>query len=257
LRSVRDRIEEPWQQWEIAQIDVAALQKLPDVKQALRDRAAADVNPPLTQTDRYLREQMTAAGYRHLLAIGSIDGLVEASHLSRILGGVGNEIQSTLTRVLIEEYGGGRLPRKHSTFFAQMLAQFDMSTEPEAYFDLVPWQVLANINHNFLLTDRKRYFLRYNGGLTYFEVAGPVTYRNYVAGVQRLGLSEAAMSYWELHVREDERHGRWMLDEVAIPLVDRYPQDAWELLLGYDQAKLMGDRAGAAVVRSVQTAEHN
>ena len=103
LRSVRDRIEEPWQQWEIAQIDVAALQKLPDVKQALRDRAAADVDPPLTQTDRYLREQMTAAEYRHLLAIGSIDGLVEASHLSRILGGVGNEIQSTLTRVLIEE----------------------------------------------------------------------------------------------------------------------------------------------------------
>ena len=257
LRSVRDRIEEPWQQWEIAQIDVAALQKVPDVKQALRGRATADVNPPLTQTDRYLREQMTAAEYRHLLAIGSIDGLVEASHLSRILGGVGNEIQSTLTRVLIEEYGGGRLPRKHSTFFAQMLAHFDMSTEPEAYFDLVPWQVLASINHNFLLTDRKRYFLRYNGGLTYFEVAGPVTYRNYVAGVQRLGLPEAAMSYWELHVREDERHGRWMVDEVAIPLVDRYPQDAWELVLGYDQAKLMGDRAGAAVVRSIQTAEHN
>ena len=133
---------------------------------------AADVDPPLTQTDRYLREQMTAAEYRHLLAIGSIDGLVEASHLSRILGGVGNEIQSTLTRVLIEEYGGGRLPRKHSTFFAQMLAHFDMSTEPEAYFDLVPWQVLASINHNYLLTERKRYFLRYNGGLTYFEVAG-------------------------------------------------------------------------------------
>ncbi|MBD0308137.1 MAG: iron-containing redox enzyme family protein, partial [Microcoleus sp. T1-bin1] len=195
LRSVRDRIEEPWQQWEIAQIDVAALQKLPDVKQALRDRAAADVDPPLNEADRYLREQMTAAGYRHLLAIASFDGLVEASRLSRILGGAGNEIQCTLTRVLIEEYGGGRLPRKHSTFFAQMLAQFDMSTEPEAYFDLVPWQVLASINHNFLLTERKRHFLRYNGGLTYFEVAGPVAYRNYLAAAQRLGLSQAAMGY--------------------------------------------------------------
>ena len=257
LRSVRDRIEEPWQQWEIAQIDVAALQKLPDVKQALRDRAAADVDPPLTQTDRYLREQMTAAEYRHLLAIASFDGLVEASRLSRILGGAGNEIQSTLTRVLIEGYGGGRFSRKHSTYFAQMLAEFGMSTEPEAYFDLVPWQVLASINHNFLLTERKRHFLRYNGGLTYFEVAGPVAYRNYLAAAQRLGLSQAAMGYWELHIREDERHGRWMLDEVALPLVDKYPQDAWELVLGYDQEKLIGDRAGAAVVRSIQTAEHN
>jgi hypothetical protein len=159
--------------------------------------------------------------------------------------------------VLIEEYGGGRLPRKHSTFFAQMLAEFDMSTEPEAYFDLVPWEVLASINHNFLLTERKRHFLRYNGGLTYFEVAGPVAYRNYLAAAQRLGLSQAAMGYWELHIKEDERHGRWMLDEVAIPLVDRYPQEAWELVLGYDQEKSIGDRAGAAVVRSIQTAEHN
>ncbi|MCC5624593.1 iron-containing redox enzyme family protein, partial [Nostoc sp. CHAB 5715] len=38
---------------------------------------------------------------------------------------------------------------------------------------------------------------------------------------QRLGLSEAAMGYWELHIREDERHGRWMLDDVALPLAER------------------------------------
>ncbi|MEG5136097.1 MULTISPECIES: iron-containing redox enzyme family protein [unclassified Microcoleus] len=257
LRGVRDRIESPWQQWESAQIDVAALQNIEDVKQALRDRAAADVDPELTEIDRYLREQMTEGGYKHLLAIASFDGLVEASRVSRIIGGAGNEIQSTLTRVLIEEYGGGRLARKHSTYFAQMLAEFGMSTEPEAYFDLVPWQVLASINHNFLLTERKRHFLRYNGGLTYFEVAGPVAYRNYLAAAQRLGLSQAAMGYWELHIREDERHGRWMLDEVALPLVDKYPQEAWELVLGYDQEKSIGDRAGLAVVRSIQTAEQN
>lgn len=257
LRSVRDRIEEPWQQWELAQIDLEGLQKLEDVKKALRDRATADVDPPLTPADRYLREEMTAAGYRHLLAIASFDGLIEASRLSRILGGAGNEIQCTLTRVLIEEYGGGRLGRKHSTYFAQMLAEFGMSTEPEAYFDLVPWEVLAGINHNFLLTERKRHFLRYNGGLTYFEVAGPVAYRNYLAAAQRLNLSQVAMGYWELHIKEDERHGRWMLDEVAMPLVDRYPQDAWELVLGYDQEKSIGDRAAAAVARSIQMAEQN
>ncbi|MBE9095059.1 iron-containing redox enzyme family protein [Tychonema sp. LEGE 07203] len=257
LRSVRDRIEESWQQWEIAQIDVAALQNIEDVKQALRDRAAADVDPELTEIDRYLREQMTEEGYKHLLAIASFDGLVEASRVSRIIGGAGNEIQSTLTRVLIEEYGGGRLSRKHSTYFAQMLAEFGMNTQPEAYFDLVPAEVLASINHNFLLTERKRHFLRYNGGLTYFEVAGPVAYRNYLAAAQRLNLSQAAMGYWELHIREDERHGRWMLDEVAIPLADRYPQEAWELVLGYDQEKSIGDRAAAAVVRSIQTAERN
>lgn len=251
LHDVLERIETPWQQWELAQIDVAALQQ-EGVKQALVERAARDLNPPLSDDSRYLQEQMTEAGYRRVLAIGSFDGLVEGSRLSRILGGTANEVQSTLTRVLIEEYGGGRLTRKHSTFFAQMLAEFGMHTEPEAYFDLVPWEVLACANQNFLVTERKRYFLRYNGGLTYFEVAGPAAYRNYLAAAQRLELSAAAMGYWELHIREDERHGRWMLDDVALPLAQQYPEHAWEILLGYDQERLMSDRAGVAVVQAAR-----
>ncbi|BDI18839.1 hypothetical protein ANSO36C_46410 [Nostoc cf. commune SO-36] len=254
LSSCRDQIETAWQQWELAQLDVDALQQL-DVKQALIERASADLNPPLSESSRYIREEMTEAGYRHLLAIGSFDGLVEASHLSRILGGVANEVQCTLMRVLIEEYGNGRLSRKHSTFFAQMLAEFGMNTQPEAYFDLVPWEVLASTNYNFLVTERKRYFLRYGGGLTYFEVAGPAVYKNYMVAAQRLALSEVAVGYWELHIREDERHGRWMLDDVALSLAEQYPNDAWELLLGYDLQKRMSDRAGTAVVRSIREAE--
>lgn len=254
LQKVRNQIEAAWQQWELAQVDVAALQSL-DVQQALIERAAFDLNPPLSADSRYLREQMSEAGYRHLLAIASFDGLVEASRLSRILGGAANEIQCTLTRVLIEEYGNGRFSRKHSTFFAQMLAELGLNTEPESYFDIVPWEVLASINHNFLLTECKRHFLRYNGGLAYFEVAGPAVYRNYLAAAKRLQLSDAAMGYWELHIREDERHGRWMMDDVALPLAQKYPDHAWEIVLGYDQEKLMGDRAGAAVVRAIKTAE--
>jgi hypothetical protein len=256
LQQVRDRIEEVWQAWELAQIDVEQLQQL-DAKQALNERGEADLNPPLTENKRYLRQQMTAEGYRHLLAIASLDGLVEASRMSRILGGASNEVQATLIRVLLEEYGNGRLSRKHSTFFAQMMAELGLKTEPEGYFDIVPWEVLACINHNFLLTECKRHFLRYNGGLTYFEIAGPSIYTDYMKAAERLELSDTAMGYWELHIREDERHGRWMLDDVALPLVDRYPEDAWELVLGYDQEKWMGDRAGAAVIRAVKQAEQS
>jgi hypothetical protein len=254
LCSCRDQIEAAWQDWELAQIDVTALQQL-DVKQALIERSSNDLDPPLSDDSHYIREEMTEAGYCHLLAISSFDGLVEGSRLARILGGAANEVQCTLVRVLLEEYGNGRLSRKHSTFFAQMLTEFGMNTQPEGYFDLVPWEVLACANHNFLLTERKRYFLRYNGGLTYFEVAGPGAYRNYLAAAQRLGLSAAAMGYWELHIKEDERHGQWMLEDVALPLAEKYFDDAWELVLGYDQEKLMGDRAAKAVVHSIREAE--
>ncbi|MFB2771529.1 iron-containing redox enzyme family protein [Pelatocladus sp. BLCC-F211] len=254
LSQIRNQIETAWQKWELDQIDVVGLQRL-DVKQALIERAAEDLDPPLSPESRYLREQMSEAGYRHLLAIASFDGLVEGSRLSRILGGTANEVQCTLIRVLLEEYGNGRLSRKHSTFFAQMLNEFSMNTEPEGYFDLVPWQVLACANHNFLMTECKRHYLRYAGGLTYFEVAGPATYRNYLAAAQQLRLSDAAMGYWELHIREDERHGRWMLDDVALPLADMYPELAWEIVLGYDQEKIMSDRAAKAVVQAIRQAE--
>lgn len=157
LKTVRDEIEAAWQQWEAAQIDMAAYREI-DIKQALIDRVAADVEPPLSEDNIFFREQVTEAGYRRLVAIASLDGLVEASQLSRTLGGVANEVHSVLTRLLVEEYGGGRLTRKHSTYFTTMLEELDMQTEPEAYLDLVPWKVLAIVNHSFLLTECKRYF---------------------------------------------------------------------------------------------------
>jgi hypothetical protein len=115
--------------------------------------------------------------------------------------------------------------------------------------------VLAAINHSFLLSERKRFYLRYVGGLLYTEISVPAAFDNYRAAAERLKLSEAARSYWELHIREDKRHGQWMLHDVALPLAARYPAEAWELLLGYDQQKSISDRAGAAVAAAVQAAE--
>ncbi|PZV09141.1 MAG: hypothetical protein DCF22_19040 [Leptolyngbya sp.] len=255
LHKIRDQIETVWQQWELDNFDLEAYKKL-DVKLALLDRFATDLEPPLSTDARYMREQMSLEGYRYLLAIASFDGLIEASRLSRILGGAANEVQATLTKVLLEEYGNGRLSRKHSTFFAQMLTELGLSIQPEAYFDLVPWEVLASINHNFLLTECKRYFLRYNGGLAYFEVAGPAAYRTYLTAAKRLDLSDAAMGYWDLHVKEDERHGRWMVQNVTLPLSEMYTAEAWQMILGYDQEKLMGDRASEAVVRVIRQGEY-
>jgi len=257
LNSVRKRIEAAWQAWELSQLEVEVLPQLSSeaVKQALRDRCAADVEPPLSANGRYFRDEMTMAGYRRLLAIASLDGLVEASQLSRTLGGVGNDIQAVLTRLLVEEYGAGRLSRKHSTFFGTMLAALNMVATPEAYFAWVPWEVLAIINHSFLQSDRKRDFLRYVGGLLYGELSVPATFIPYQEAGQRLGVPPEAMSYWDLHIKVDELHGQWMLDDVALPLVDRYPQQAWELVLGYDQQRQLGDRAGRAIIAAVQTAD--
>ncbi len=254
LQWVRDRIESVWQAWELKQLDIAQLQQQ-NVPQTLEEWCAADLTPPVSDTKRFLRETLDREGYRRLLAIVSLDGLVEASRMCRILGGASNEVQTMLFRVLLEEYGNGHLARKHSTFFAKMMAEMDLSTVLEDYFDLAPWQFLASINHNFLLTECKRHFLRYSGGLTYFEIAGPSIYTDYLMAAQRLNLSESSSGYWALHIREDERHGQWMLKGVALPLANQYADQSWELLLGYAQEKSMAERAGQAVVQQIQQAD--
>ena len=255
LNKIRNSIEDAWQAWELGLLNVAAVKRENPCDGLVR-RSACDLSPATSASQRYFRDDMNLAGYRRLLGIASLDGLVEASQLSRTLGGVSNQIHSMMTRLLVEEYGGGRLHRKHSTFFSAMLNDLNMSTEPEAYFELVPWQVLAGINHSFLLSDRKRFYLRYVGGLLYTEISVPAGFDNYRAAAERLGLSEAARGYWELHIKEDQRHGQWMLHDVALPLAAKYPAEAWEIVLGYDQQKFFSERSGAAIERSARSAEY-
>ncbi len=255
LFSVRTKIDTAWQFWEAQNIDIPSLKNL-DIKTALQERAAEDLDPEPSQTGLFFRNDMSQAGYRRLLAIASLDGLVEASQLSRVIGGVGNEVQAMLTKILIEEYGGGKLARKHSSFFSAMLTEFGMNTTPEAYFELIPWEVLANINHSFTLCERKRNFLRYIGSLLYFEISVPAAFQSYKSAGERLGFSQEAISYWDVHIKEDLRHGQWMLNEVALPLINHYEDLAWELVLGYDQQRFLSTRASHAIAKSIQQAEN-
>ncbi|MEP6913049.1 MAG: iron-containing redox enzyme family protein [bacterium] len=256
LRQTQHRIESAWQPWELSQLADERSSNEGDVSEGLRRRAADDVLPTSSQESIYFRDHMGIAGYRKLLQIASLDGLVEASQLSRTLGGVSNEIHAMMTRLLVEEYGGGRLSRKHSTFFSHMLKELDISAVSEAHFEVVPWEVLATINHSFLLSERKRLYLRYVGGLLYTEISVPAAFNSYRLAAERLGISEKARGYWDLHIKEDERHGRWMLEHVASPLASMYPGNASELILGYDQQRFMSERAGKATAEVVKQADY-
>lgn len=248
---LRTKIETPWQDWESQNIDYQNLKNI-DTEAALRERTTEDLDPEPSKTGLFFRHDISQIGYRRLLAIASLDGLVEASQLSRVIGGVGTEVQNMLTKILMEEYGGGKLARKHSSFFSTMLSEFKMNTKPEAYFDIVPWEVLANINHSFTVCERKRNFLRYIGGLLYLEISVPAAFRHYKLAGERLGFNERAIGYWDVHIKEDLRHGQWMLNEVAIPLITQYKDLAWEMVLGYDQQRYLSTRASQAIVTSIQ-----
>lgn len=87
-----------------------------------------DVNPEPNAGLRYIRDDMGPLGYSHLLAIGSLDGLVEASRQSKVCAGTANEVSCAVFRVLMEEYGTGRYSRKHSTFYKTMMQELGLNT---------------------------------------------------------------------------------------------------------------------------------
>jgi heme oxygenase-like protein len=247
LMAVRERIERPWQDAEAQLLDVPALQRL-EAPLALRARVRADLDPSASATSEYFAHATTAAGYCRLVQLAALEGLSEAGLLAQAIGGPPNEVQTTLTRILVDR-------QRQAAFFTTMLEACGLPTEPEGHFELVPWEALASLNQTFLLSGRRRHFLRYIGARLYRETAAPAIFGAYRAAAQRLGLSAQARGYWEVHVEHDERHGRWLLEGVALPLAAHYRADAWEIVLGYDQHKLIAERAAAAIARSARDAE--
>ncbi len=256
LTELRASLEEPWERWLERRVPPAALE-VDDAAESVRGWAARDRVPRASAEGQWLAESMQLPGYRRLLEIFSLNGLVEASQLCRALGGAPTPVQAILSRVFIEEYGAGRLARKHSTYFAQMLEAQGMSTAPEAYFEQVPWQVLGAINHLFFLTENKRQYIRFCGAFTYTETSTPAGFCHYARAAERLGLSNGRDDYWALHVREDARHGAWMFEGVALPLLAQFPHHQRDLLLGYLQQREVESLAARATFYACQAAERS
>jgi hypothetical protein len=87
LQRVQHRIESAWEPWELSKVASEGSRDKGDVSDGLRRRAAEDLAPSSSQEAIYFRDHMGIAGYRRLLQIASLDGLVEASQLSRTLAG--------------------------------------------------------------------------------------------------------------------------------------------------------------------------
>lgn len=115
--------------------------------------------------------------------------------------------------------------------------------------------MLGAINHSFYLAENKRHYLRFCGAFTYTEISTPAGFDAYAKAACRLGLSDGRNDYWSLHIREDERHGSWMVEEVAMPLLVQFPDQQQDVLLGYLQQREVEALAARATLRVCQEAQ--
>lgn len=67
---------------------------------------------------------------------------VACGHACVLLFNMGGAARGSL---LLQEYGAGRLAKKHSTFYASMMRALGLDAALEEHWDLLPWQVMQAV----------------------------------------------------------------------------------------------------------------
>jgi mannose-6-phosphate isomerase-like protein (cupin superfamily) len=181
-----------------------------------------------TQTTTYTSlEYLTQTPIRPLnaqvlLVQHGLDFLVEASHMTKIIGGDFGVLQSEIFKVLIDEFGYGVHKAKHSQLFKELLKSIAMSPETHYYWQFYLTSTLLLNNFFHYITTHKQHFFKYLGAICLAEQTfGPYCKR--VAEVlQTVYADKIDVRYYLEHAHIDDHHGRMMLEDVVLRAIDLY-----------------------------------
>ena len=159
--------------------------------------------------------------YRNFLVQSSPDLLAEAS--ASALGVVGEfgEPQSALFRILIDEFGYGSYPKKHSILYRAAMRGFGLDDEYNGYWPLFDTQSLRLHNVIHWLFQNPRNLFRQVGFLLYAETAYQRSTQSHYRHLSRFNPTVDARYFGE-HAHIDLHHSRMIIDEVVGPLVAKF-----------------------------------
>ncbi|MEU8798220.1 iron-containing redox enzyme family protein [Spirillospora sp. NPDC048819] len=171
----------------------------------------------------------------------ALDGLTEASAMSRNLAGAYGPEQSALFKIFIDEFGYGVYDAKHTTIFAKMLRSRGMATHVHAYWNFYLAGPLATNNYYYYLSRDHAKFFRYAGAVTYAEAVFAPAFVEMVKVFRDIFGDEVDLHYCDEHAHIDEHHGRITREQVLLALAERHgPRVVPELMRGVAEARLIG-----------------
>jgi hypothetical protein len=101
-----------------------------------------------------------------------------------------------------------------------------------AYLDWLPGSTLATCNLISLFGLHRRWRGAVVGHLTVFEMTSVVPMGRYSEALRRLGLSDKARRFYDVHVKADADHEVVALNELATQLALDEPEVAGDILFG-------------------------
>lgn len=199
------------------------------VADRLRTLIDGDDGPSLA---RFLQTRGDRRQWREFVTHRSLYQLKEADPhvwaVPRLLA----RAKSALMEIQADEYGAGDPAQMHSELFATTLVELGLSSRYGAYVDVVPGISLAISNVMSLFGLRRELRGALVGHLAAYEMTSSGPCRRYAKGLRRLGASEAACAFYDVHVTADALHEQLAAHDLCGGLADAEPALTEDILFG-------------------------
>jgi len=179
----------------------------------------------------FLRRDATAEQMVDFLRERSVQQLKESDPQAFLVPRLQGAAKVALMEVQYDEFGAGRAAALHQDLYARTLAAVGLDPGYAAYVEDVSAISLAAANVMSLFGLNRRLVAAGVGHFAIFEASSSVPSRRIAAGLERLGLSQAA-PYFDEHVEADAVHEQVVARDVCGAVVAEDPCLLGEVVFG-------------------------
>jgi hypothetical protein len=195
----------------------------------LRHLVDADDGPPLAT---YMQFDADRGQWLEFVMHRSVYQLKEADPHTWAIPRLPARAQAALVEIQVDEYGGGDAARMHSELFRTVLTELGLANEYGAYVDTVPGITLALSNIMSLFGLQRALRGALVGHLAAYEMTSSTPCRRYAKGLRRLGGSDAACAFYDVHVTADALHEQVAAHDLCGGLAEAEPALTEDILFG-------------------------
>ncbi|MHB8436700.1 MAG: iron-containing redox enzyme family protein [Acidimicrobiales bacterium] len=199
------------------------------VRSGIEAALAADQSPSVS---RYLESDATDSQFREFATHRSAYQLKEADPHTWAIPRLSGPAKAAMVEIQYEEYGKGDIAEMHSTLFATTMSELGLDPRYGHYLNVLPGATLTGVNLISLFGLNRRWRGALVGHLAGFEMTSVGPNGRCAAAARRLGYSEAAARFFDVHVDADDSHQVLAATGLAGGLADSEPHLAEEIVFG-------------------------
>ena len=238
------------------EINITGKWTLETVKAYLQDLVAKHEQTELEMCTAIVSSADPLRAGRALLLQLACDFLSEASASARNILGKYGEIQSEFFKIVIDDYGYGVHPAKHSTLYENTLATADLISEVHAYWKFFLSSTLGISNYyHYVSRDHSKYF-RAIGAIAVAESMFSHTCRKISQMLRTVFGKNVDTYYFDEHFHIDAHHGRMAFEHVVAPAIERYGNGVIpDIVRGMEELQLLTAIADEDFIAQVSFAD--